>query len=204
MVIASIFALVEHTTIGQLAFSHVGSSGIVRESLVLAGVSSLSGVLGAIIGEATMRASKAIRGIRWLAMGMFMTLGALVVCVIVIDVVLVEHALGATSSERDIARSIDEMSNEAMWRILAFTLVGTGFLGGLVTQLASGVRMLSIVTLSVFLSVFPVLVASLTIADAVSGSHVLVAFLLACGAAAFGLLGAAAAWVYSQTYGTPG
>ncbi len=200
LVIGSIFALIKWTAIGPLAFAFA-EEAIVRETLIMGGLAFGGGLLGAYLGELSSGRAPSSSSLRWLGMAVFITVGALLVmtiltCMLVIDQTLRDPELMSKLHSHSPLVNEDEAVMAAI-----LMLVGAGFLGGLVTQLAAPVRMLIVSTIGVFTAVAGTLIGILALTETLTSDPAVGSLIIGGGCAVAGFVGALIGWLIRRLIG---
>lgn len=194
MVIGSVFALIKYTAIGPLAFTFA-EDAIVRESLILGGLASGGGLVGAIIGELSATGGPSHNRLRWLGLGVFLTAGALLFTIIVTQFVLVDRTLRDSQLMTKLWQESPILTGDEVVVAVLAALAGAGFIGGLVTQLAAPTRMILVVLAGVFIAITGALIGLFVLGDALDQGVALGAVIAGGAATIPALPGALLGWL---------
>ena len=201
LIVGSVYLLLTRTAIGPIAFAFA-EQRIEREGLILGALLSAGGLVGALVGEATVRGPRSLSPVRWFGLGVLITYGAALAATILTNILLIDQALRDPALVRRILDGGELISaNEVSSAFLA-ALAGTGFVGGLVTQMAAGRRMLLVSTSAVFAALTGGMLAVLGLADAIDADTIAGSLFLGGCATMLGLIGAVISWLYSRIVGT--
>ena len=200
LVIGSVFLLIKYTAIGPIVFAFA-EPRLVRESLILGGLSAAGGLTGAIVGRMTVSDGPPAGTLRWLAPGAFLTYGALLATTIATHILLLDHSLRDPDLMRRMFEGGALVAEEDLSTAFLVAVVGAGFIGGLVTQLAAGRRMLSICGGGVFLSITGGLLGLMALVGPLDADGVVGAVVLGGCATMLGLVGAVLGWLYLRWFG---
>lgn len=200
LIVGSVYLLVSRTAVGPLAFGFA-EEHIERESLIVGALLSGGGLLGALIGEATMRDTRSHHPLRWLGLGVLITFGAALAAAILTNVLLLDHTLRDPTLLRRILQGEELIGADDISSAFLAALAGTALVGGLVTQMAAGQRILIISGGAVLVAVTGGMFAVLALADAIDADTVVGTLFLGGCATMLGLIGATFSWLYLRIVG---
>lgn len=203
LVIGSIFALVKWTALGPLVFSFA-ESRITRESLVLGGLASGGGLVGALAGEVSSSGTPSPSWLRWLGMAVFLTAGALLASTIASNVLLADRTLKDPQLIGRLLSGQEAVSDEDVMTAAMVALIAASFLGGLITQLAAPRRLLTAAALGVYTAIAGGLIGIMALGGPLEQDSVVGAVVIGAGAGILGLLGALLAWLLCRLTGRAG
>lgn len=184
LVVVSVLLFVRSTPMGKMAMAFVGTE-VNRHAMIAGGLGFAGGFFGAILGEATQPRDPVLLPLRWLVLGVIISLGALFAGGTAAAIVLLNDAAKAALDQMWATGAVDAskplVTEDRVIVAAAAAAASAALLGGFVTQLGAPRRMLLPSALGVAIAMSGTL---LVIARAAHRTKEMVGPALAFGAAA--------------------
>jgi hypothetical protein len=195
MIAGSIALFLSYTAIGRLLY-YFAQDAVIRETAILGAIGLAGGLAGATLGELSSSGPRSTSSLRWIGLGAVLTAGALFLCLIVVNAIMVDRALGEPALVGKVLFGSPIFEEEAFVNAQLIAMVIAPLVGGMVAQMAAPRRLFLPAGLGAGGAYLVVLLAILLGGNELEADSLLGSIVIAIVAGLLGTTGALKGWLF--------